>query len=323
MAKDTEGKGKLIVADEAGAYLNEPMRRLVRHALRPVSRPVTQVALPELAPLTARDRMLAPERDTGLPAVQPLPPGPKLIFEQGPGGAGKTTLANILVGRYDELGILPSCLTAATDPGVVGLARLLPAEALHQPKSRSEKHAEELLADVLYEVEQDPPPVTLVDAGAGSNALEKVVQRDPGVLARIRAKGVAVVDLWCWTPRVLNLALFRSFRALGVKPDRTAMVLNGSLASSGWEAYALLRGQAEYQAALQEGAAEVFMPALRQEVALEAEGRGLLYHYVAQGKVPAWAKGVAPIEGDDAMEAGLWLPEVDDALASVASWVTP
>ncbi|MDO9713900.1 hypothetical protein, partial [Paracraurococcus lichenis] len=186
------------------------------------------------------------------------------------------------------------------------------------------KDAEDLTRGILLEAGgDDPPPVTLLDAGGGSNALATVLERDRGLFTRLEARGVAVVMLWHWTPRAHDLALLQAFEALGVRPTATAMVLNGAHAREGWDAYDGLRGQPIYQAALRAGAAEVWMPALRQDVALEVERKGLLFGHARHGRVPEWRQGVAPVDGDAATELGLWMEDVAPEWAPIGSWVRP
>lgn len=297
------------------------LRGLMRKALKPQ---VDVLELPTLAPLR-QSRPWHPERDPSLPTLADLSGRPKVVLMVGPGGAGKTTAANLLCSRLDAEGLLlGNALVAATDPGVVGLAHFLPQGALHQPATRAAKDAEDLTRTVLLEAEGDePPPVTILDAGGGSNALASVLERDRRVFARLEARGVAVIMLWHWTPRAHDLALLKAFADLGVRPTATGMVLNGAHARDSWDVYEGLRAQPVYQAALRDGAAEVWMPALQQEVALEVERKGLLFSYARHGKVPEWRHGLAPVDGDAATEIGLWMEDAGSEWAPITSWVRP
>lgn len=324
MAKDATATvpAKGPAQEESGSNVTpmRPLRQLVRRALRPVE----VIDLPDLAPMVVA-RPLRPERAAGLPALADLSGRKKVIILVGPGGAGKTTAANLLASDFISLGILQDGLSAATDPGVVGFAPFLPPGSVYQPANRTAASAEDLTRDVLGEMEADDAPAfIMLDCGGGSTALASLAEKDRGLFSRLEAKGVAVVMLWCWTPRLIDLALFKSFQGLGVKPTATAFVMNGALARDGWEAYEPLRQQPIYQAALKAGAAEVFMPALRQEVALEVERKGILFEFAAKGVLPPWKPaGMQPVEGDASMEVGLWLPEARQEWAPIQSWVRP
>ena len=221
--------------------------------------------------------------------------------------------------------LLGKTLMAATDPGVVALPGFLPAKAVHMPPNRTSEAAQELTRDVLAEAEgDDPPPVTLIDTGGGSTAIDEVLEKDPRAYARLEAKGVAVIEVWHWTPRFSDLALLNGARArTTARPTAVAMVLNGTFARDGWEVYRTIRHQPVYQAECRAGAAEVWMPALRQETALMVERRGILFHYARDGKVPVWKTGVQPVEGDAAVEVGLWMAEAEDEWRAARSWVRP
>jgi hypothetical protein len=307
-------------SDVASGTGSDSLRVLMRRALAP--KPIEVVSLPALAPLLA-GRHVHPVRDASLPPLADLSGRPKLLLLAGPGQAGKTTTANFLISLLSDEGLRKDTLVAATDPGVVGLAEFLP-DGLHQPENRTPAAAEELVADVFAAVESDEaPPVTIVDTGGGSTALQTFLAKHPKAIERLEAKGAAVIMLWHWTPRAKDLALLQDFNASCPRPTATAMVLNGALARDGWDAYDTLRGQDVYHRMLEGGAAEVWMPALRQETALMVERRGILFGYARDGKVPVWKTGVQPAEGDAAVEVGLWMAEAEDEWRAARTWVRP
>jgi hypothetical protein len=150
-----------------------------------------------------------------------------------------------------------------------------------------------------------------------------VLEKDPKVYARLEGKGVAVIELWHWTPREDDLALLKAARKSKARPTATAMVLNGAFGRDGWGVYHTLRHQPVYLEAVHGGAAEIWVPPMEQEVALAVARRGILFGYARDGKVPPWKQGVAPVEGDAATEVGLWMAEAEDEWRAARSWVRP
>jgi hypothetical protein len=286
------------------------LKRLMEEALSGVEDgPVEQVDLPEMAGVRA---VRAPHRarPKGLPAPPVVAEGtPLVVLLLGP-SACKTTTAAAVLALAEEAGHLDDCLVLGLDPGVVGIAGRLPAGVLNQPETRDAGDGARLLAAAFREVERHPPPLTLIDAGAGNTSLELALAKDRGLFGRLEARGAAVVALWCWKPRTLDLALLRGFEALGQRPTAVGMVLSGHYAQSGWEDYRTLQGQALYIEQLRRGAAELYVPALDHGVMRKIEDRGLSFAAARAGTAPEWRPEAAPLLGDDLEAAQAWWGEL-------------
>lgn len=286
---------------------------------------VEQVALPALRSLDAVREPHRP-RPKGLPALPEFPAEqPKVIFLEGP-SAGKTTLGAMVLSDMEEAGVLEEGLAVGLDPGVVGLAKRLPEGALHQPRTRDVKDGVALLRRVFRTLERAPmpPPFTLIDTGAGNTSREAYLREDKTLFARLRERGFAVVSLWCWQPRTLDLALLRDFLSLGQEPSALGMVLSGAYAPDSWDVYRTLIGQRLYVEALERhGAGEFWVPPAPRRVLQRVEDRGLPLWAVRDGVIPDWRPGVAPITGDDSDAMKLWWAEVEaERKGALRSWMT-
>jgi hypothetical protein len=102
----------------------------------------------------------------------------------------------------------------------------------------------------------------------------------------------------------------------GFQPKATAMVLNEGRVDTSRDPdreFALLRRHPVYRAAIERGAAEIWMP--RLYAAQHIEARRIGYRQAADGT------GSAPLNIFDRSRVHRWLAAMDAAFAPVESWM--
>ena len=213
---------------------------------------------------------------------------------------------------WAEAGLLGSAAFVAADLG----ARLLPrfVANVEQPRSSDPVEVAQFVTDWFEwwkDAEGDRPRLGYCDTGGNNTAAQAVVLRRPGVWASIEESGASMVNAYCLTPRVADLALPVSFEAARHRPAAVMLVLNTAKGERGLASFDELRGQEGYRAMLKRGAVEIVLPRLDERVAQEVEGSFLPFGMAAAGRAP---KGARALDEVDATVVGEWLADLRAAL---------
>jgi hypothetical protein len=243
---------------------------------------------------------------------------PKIWFEVGSGGSGKTVFARAIAGRMYEGG--RSAEIAALDPTNRSLATWF--DNVWTPESRDGADKALWLRDFLDFVTSEKRSAIL-DFGGGDSSLARVLEIEPDLHKRLAAEGVAPVACYLLTPRVDDLAILKSLEDAGFQPEATVLLLNEGRKDSTMSAEAAFGPVIEhsaFKAATARGAAALWLPALEADVALEIEQKHLSFGQAANGKVPEGAT-FYPIGGLRRSMVGRWLGRVEQALSPIRTWL--
>jgi hypothetical protein len=224
--------------------------------------------------------VLAPRASMMERSVAPVSPidltgKPKLLFMVGRGGTGKTTLARWLGWRMAEQG--RETLLAALDPqnrSLVGWFSGV-AQPIDGGVYETSKFLKQLIDDRIAQ-----RAGAILDFGGGDTSLTRLVESHRDVCDMLVDAGVEPVAVYTVGPGVDDLAAMLLVEREGFLPRTRMIVLNEARAPLGTPREtafrALMRSKA-YQAAIQGGTMQIWMPALDAEVAADIERRRLTF----------------------------------------------
>jgi hypothetical protein len=208
---------------------------------------------------------------------------PKLLFMVGRGGTGKTTLARWLGWRMAEQG--RETLLAALDPQNRSLVGWFTGVA--QPVDGSVYETSKFLKQLIDDrIAQRAGAI--LDFGGGDTSLTRLVESHRDVSDMLVDAGIEPVAVYTVGTGVDDLAAMLLAEREGFLPRARMIVLNEARAPLGTPREtafrALMRSKA-YQAAIQGGTMQIWMPALDAEVAADIERRRLTFGMARDGKV--------------------------------------
>ena len=170
--------------------------------------------------------------------------------------------------------------------------------------------------------EQRAPAV--LDMGGGDTALASLLRLSPGFAEAMEEAGVAPVAAFLLGPRVDDLAVLHSLRTQGLRPKATALILNEGRVEQGAqreEAFARVLRHSAFRAAVEDGAAVIWMPRLDPpDLAQEIEAKRLQFSTARDGLVPDGRK-VVPLPAIKRAIVRAWLERMDTAFAPVRTWL--
>ena len=230
-------------------------------------------------------------------------------FLIGAGWKCKTTLARWLGGEIAGAGVRRSCLplsirkTAASPPS---------STASNSPPRTTRRRPRAGCGVVGFLIEQRVPAV--LDLGGGDTALASLLTIAPGFAGAMEEAGVAPVAAFLLGPRVDDLAVMQSLRARGFRPRASAIILNEGRVDQGLtreEAFARVLKHSAFRAAVEDGAAVIWMPRLDPpDLAQDIEAKRLHFTDARDGIVPEGRK-IAPITALERVMVRAWLERMD------------
>lgn len=236
---------------------------------------------------------------------------PKVLMVMGAGRSGKSTLLRWVVERALGSGNDPAPVLATLDTLRPTLRHFFPG-AMVVDKGRG---LERLLGKLI-----DLKRSAAIDFGA-DQTLAPLLAQLPDLQIMMQAGGIEPVALYTLTPRPSDLTVLLSMEQAGFRPAATALVLNmGTMATTDSDAeFAQIRRHSVYQAAVERGAVEVWMPKLWAAEAVE--GRRLGFR-----QAMAWAGGGGelPMPGMSVFDRSRvqhWLESMDRSFTPIASWL--
>lgn len=240
-------------------------------------------------------------------------------FLIGAGWSGKTTLARWLGGEIAGAG--QKILLAALDPQNRSLAAFF--DGVEQPSSNDPAQTARWLRDLVgFLIEQRVPAV--LDLGGGDTALASLLTIAPGFAGAMEEAGVVPVAAFLLGPRVDDLAVMQSLRARGFRPRASAIILNEGRVDQGLtreEAFARVLKHSAFRAAVEDGAAVIWMPRLDPpDLAQDIEAKRLHFTDARDGIVPEGRK-IAPITALERVMVRAWLERMDQAFSPVRTWL--
>jgi hypothetical protein len=258
-------------------------------------------------------RLDVPAQAAPAPAAGPqghvVPAGrPKLLLAIGSGKTGKSTLLRWVAER------------AAGGAGTV-LATLAPnrtlkhyfPETLHPEGNTTSSGASflEMLLDTVAENQMN----AVLDFPGDDTALLHLLDQGADPVGTLDRAGVELVVLYMLSPRVEDLTALAQLAAKGFAPGATALVMNTGVTADPTlppePEFDQVRDHSAYRAALDAGAAEIWMPRLYSAKAIE--DRRIRFKDAVAGKA-----GLGPF---DRSRTSHWLQAMDGAFAGIASWL--
>jgi hypothetical protein len=250
------------------------------------------------------------------PAVD-LKAASKVWLLSGPGGGGKTLAARWMMWRMAERG--QSAMLTALDPTNRSLATWF--DNVHQPESNDGAHTARFLRE-FFEFLIENPQHAIVDLGAGDTALQRTIG-DVGGLQSALEETLGLVACYFLTPRVDDLGILQTIERTGFQPRATLLILNTGRADPTRpldEQFTMITRHSIFRAAVDRGAAVLWMPALDSGVMQEVEAKRLDFGMARDGLVPAGA-AFPPVGGLRRHMVTNWLAQMETAFAPVAGWL--
>ena len=271
------------------------------------------IQLGELAPLTVAAEIKRSPRPLPVADLTGLT---KLWLLIGEGNTGKTMLARWLIEEtiaHDKLG---QVMVAALAPGNRNLVDFAPGAM--QPPSVDAQATTAWATKRLRALEKARWG-GVWDFGGGDTSLRTMVEAQPDMPQRCEEHGLAIVAAYLFSPRLDDLAFLKNHQKLGFRPRATLLVNNLGKAESP-AAFNDIRRQPEYQAALDRGAVEVWLPAMPQSVALAVEKARVLFVQARDGHAPE-GKRPAALSLVERVMVREWIDATRAELGVVDGWM--
>jgi len=240
----------------------------------------------------------------------------KVLFAVGRGGTGKTTFLRWAIGEAMEREGDPPAL-AACDPVNRTLTGFFPG--VLTPTGDTAQWMGYFLSWLMEGAPGEGGKPTNVsgalDMGGGDTALIGLVKGLPRVADIMEAKGLHPVLAVFLSPDPEDLTPLDALNAVGFQPKATLLVLNEGKVDTTMDAgvaFAPVRDDKTYQAALARGAAEAWMPRLWDNAVVAAAGLRFRKAATEAGSLGAFTR-LRVMQGLDDMAARFahvtsWLP---------------
>ena len=235
---------------------------------------------------------------------------PKLVMTIGTGGTGKTTLLRWICEKAFERDDGIELMLATVDPVNRELGQYF-ADTVSPQAGDTAAWLERLLTKIV-----ETKWNAAIDFGGGDTSLPRLLAEIPDLQAVMEDANIAPVAIYVLSPRVDDLTPLSEMEATGFHPPATALVLNEGRVDTSREPareFALLRRHPVYRAAIDRGAAEIWMP--RLYAAQQIEARRIAYRQAADGA------GAPPLSVFDRSRVHRWLAAMDGAFAPIAGWL--
>jgi hypothetical protein len=274
-----------------------------------VARASPPVELSDLPPLYSTEEIPRAPRAHPIPDLSGLV---KLWMLIGEGGAGKTVVARYLIEKLNEHGKFGQSMVAALVPGARNLSAF--NAGVDQPGNMDAATTADWAAerlDAMHALRWGG----IWDFGGGDSALRMMVDARPGLVEHSEQEGLAIVATYLFTPRLGDLAFLKTFERSGFRPRATALILNLGKADSP-SSFDDIRGQPEYKAALDRGAVELWLPPLKQSIALAVEKATVSFAQARDGEAPE-GKRAANIKPTDRVKVREWLMRTESEFGDI------
>jgi hypothetical protein len=236
------------------------------------------IELSELPPLYATEEIRRTPRTLPIPDLTTFATLWQLV---GEGNTGKTVVARYLIERMGDA--VDRSVIAALAPGNRNLTDFAPG-TLQPPSTDPVATADWATKRLLAMRKMRAGGVW--DFGGGDSSLRMMIHAQPDMAERAEEDGLAIVAAYLLTPRLDDLVFLKTYERMGYRPRATALILNLGKADKP-SAFADIRRQPEYKAAIDRGAVELWLPPLPQNVALAIEKARCLFAHARDGEVPA------------------------------------
>lgn len=270
----------------------------------------------ELAPLRRR-RAIA--TTSGPLALAPSHPT-SLVALVGSGNVGKSVIAR-LIAEWARSAQRPVGLADADrhHPTLAGFFRnvMRPEDAVSEGVELTDAVMKIWFESILREQLANRASVVF-DIGGGDPTFARVAD-ELDLVAVLRDRGVMPVAVHVLSPRIQDLTDLQDMEAGSFRPDHTMLVLNEGCIrgdQQSHDAFALIRKHPVYRAALERGAVEIVLPALK--AMREVDRRRLTFAQAAAGQV---REGQAPLSPFDTGRVKAWLVAAEAAFAPVKAWL--
>lgn len=240
----------------------------------------------------------------------------KVIALIGGGGSGKTTLARHLGSELLARGLLARTMIAALDPTNRTLTDFF--EGVMQPPSSDPAETVRWLRSVLDFIAKQRGNGVL-DFGGGDLSLVRLIELVRRLAETLEEEGVGLVAVYMLTPRADDLANLTTHTRLGFTPKATVLMLNQAKAETP-AAFDAIRRQPAYKEAIARGAAELWMPALSQGVALRIEQARVTFAQARDGEAPEGRKP-ASLSMFERVEVREFIDTMNAELSRVQGWL--
>jgi hypothetical protein len=267
------------------------------------------VELSDLPPLYATEEIPRTPRTR---PIHDLSGFVKLWMLIGEGNVGKTVVARLLIEKliaHDRLG---QSMVAALAPGTRNLSDF--NASVYQPPSVDVAATADWAAERLAAM-QALRWGGVWDFGGGDTTLRMMVDAQPDMVERSEQEGMAIVAAYLFSPRLDDLAFLRTFERTGFRPRATALILNLGRADSP-SAFNDIRNQPEYEAAIDRGAVELWLPPLKPSVARAIEKARVSFAQARDGEAPD-GRRAADISPTERVRVREWLMRTEAEFADI------
>ncbi len=233
---------------------------------------------------------------------------PKLVLAIGSGQTGKSTMIRWIAEQATERGSEMALATLAPNRT---LRHYFPSTICPEGNSTS---AGATFLEMLIDVAAESKLSAVIDFPGDDTALLHLLDQGLDPTAMLADAGVELVVLYTLSPRVEDLTAMAQLTAHGFKPKATALVCNMGLTRDPTlpprPQFDAVTEHSVYCAAMERGAAEIWMPRLFSAASIE-ENR-LLFSAARDGTT---------LHAFDRSRTFHWLREMQAAFAPIASWL--
>jgi hypothetical protein len=232
---------------------------------------------------------------------------PKLLLAIGSGKTGKSTLLRWIVEQADDR---EGTVLATLAPNRT-LKHYFPA-AMH-PEGNSTSSGAAFLEGFLDVVAENRMNAVL-DFPGDDTALLHLLDQGADPVGMLAQAGIEVVAFYTLSPRVEDLTAMAQLVAKGFTPKATALVMNKGVTADPTmppePEFETVMEHSAYRAAIERGAATVWMPRLYAAKAIE--DHRLLFSHARDG---------GDLGPSDRSRTHHWLRAMEEAFAPIRSWL--